>query len=316
MEDKAVLEVSGLRYAYSRRLALFDVSFSVRERSIHGFVGPNGAGKTTTLKILATLLRPQGGTVKVMGEDATADYRSIRRRVGFMPEHFSMYRQMTVFEYLDFFAAAYGLRLKERDKVVSEVLALTDMAGRRDEPIKSLSRGMQQRVSLARVLVHDPAVLLLDEPASGLDPRGRIELMEILRELRRMGKTVFISSHILADLTALCDSITVIDGGVTRYSGPIGDLLCARGDVAEYQLTLHEEHPPTVEALTALAGVTGVRKLDDGPDYVVDFRRDALTVNQLLRTVLESGAEVVGFKENLKDLGEAFMGLTRPGVGE
>src|ERR1700760_2558936 len=230
METENVIDIRDLRHRYKSHWALGGyttpgVTFTVQQKSIHGFVGPNGAGKTTTLKILATLLKPQWGSVGVFGHDIVADRKTVRRRIGFMPDHFSMYRQMTVFEYLDFFGAAYGLPLKERDKIIGDVLALTDMAGRKDDLINGLSRGMQQRVSLARVLVHDPDLLLLDEPASGLDPRARIELMEILKELQGMGKTIFISSHSLAELAELCDSVTIIDGGRIKFSGTITALL-------------------------------------------------------------------------------------------
>ncbi|MBV9127243.1 MAG: ABC transporter ATP-binding protein, partial [Verrucomicrobia bacterium] len=218
------VQIDNLWHIYARHQAVQGISFTVGRGSIHGFVGPNGAGKTTTLKILATLVPPQRGLVRIFGHDIARDYKTVRRLLGFMPDHFSMYRQMTVFEYLDFFAAAYGLHSAARDKTIADVLALTDMAGRRDDLIKGLSRGMQQRVSLARVLVHDPALLLLDEPASGLDPRARIELMEILRELRRLGKTIFISSHILSELATLCDHVTILDQGQVRYSGSMRDL--------------------------------------------------------------------------------------------
>jgi ABC-2 type transport system ATP-binding protein len=191
MEAENVIDIQALRHNYKTHQALAGVSFTVQRKSIHGFVGPNGAGKTTTLKILATLLKPQVGQVTVFGHDIVRDCKAVRRKIGFMPDHFSMYRQMTVFEYLDFFGAAYGIGLADRDKIIGDVLALTDMAGRKDDLINGLSRGMQQRVSLARVLVHDPDLLLLDEPASGLDPRGRIELLEIHEELRRDGKKVF-----------------------------------------------------------------------------------------------------------------------------
>ena len=219
------ISVTNLSHAFKRHQALSQVTFCVMPQTLHGFVGPNGAGKTTTLKAICTLLKPDLGEVQVFGHSVRSDSINVRRRIGFMPDHFSMYRQMTVFEYLDFFAAAYGLPVKQRNSVIFDVLTLTDMEGRRDDLISGLSRGMQQRVSLARVLVHDPDLLLLDEPASGLDPRARIELMEILRELRRMGKTVFISSHILSELAELCDSVTIIDRGQIKFSGPMDVLL-------------------------------------------------------------------------------------------
>jgi ABC-2 type transport system ATP-binding protein len=233
-EEAAVLTVENLFHRFKNHEALKGMNFSVGKQSIHGFVGPNGAGKTTTLKLIATLLKPQTGKVRVFGLDVDRDYKQVRRKIGFMPDHFSMYRQMTVFEYLDFFAAAYGLNQADRDGVIGDVLALTDMDGRQDDLIKGLSRGMQQRVSLARVLVHDPDLLLLDEPASGLDPRARIELMEILRELRRLGKTIFISSHILSELADLCDSVTIVDRGQVRYTGSMQGLLKQDADSDEH----------------------------------------------------------------------------------
>ena len=181
------VEVRNLSQSFGDRWAVRNASFDVAAGSLHGFVGPNGAGKTTTLKVICTLLEPQAGTIRVFGQDIALYAREVRRRIGFMPDHFSMYRRMSVFEYLDFFGAAYGLTTLQRDRVIKDVLSLTDMRSREDDLIAGLSRGMQQRVSLARVLVSDPDLLLLDEPASGLDPRARIELMEILKELKGMG---------------------------------------------------------------------------------------------------------------------------------
>jgi ABC-2 type transport system ATP-binding protein len=315
--EAPAIRVTGLRHAFKKHRALDGVTFEVPARSLHGFVGPNGAGKTTTLKVLATLLGPDGGTAEVFGEDVVAHARRVRRRIGFMPDHFSMYRQMTVFEYLDFFAAAYGMRLAQREKVINDVLGLTDMGGRRDDLIKGLSRGMQQRVSLARVLVHDPDLLLLDEPASGLDPRARIELMDILRELQRMGKTVFISSHILSELGDLCDSVTILDRGLVQYSGPMADLLrTTDGDgAAAYVLAL----PAADEAVrAALAALPGVSRVDAAAEtagrYVETFDPARVTTTALLHAALAQGANVVEFREERRHLNQAFMDLTKAGV--
>jgi ABC-2 type transport system ATP-binding protein len=316
METETVIDILNLRHRYKTHEALAGVSFSVSRQSIHGFVGPNGAGKTTTLKILATLLRPQIGSVGVFGQDIVKDCKAVRRRIGFMPDHFSMYRQMTVFEYLDFFGAAYGLGLAERDKIISDVLALTDMTGRKDDLINGLSRGMQQRVSLARVLVHDPDLLLLDEPASGLDPRARIELMDILEELRRLGKTIFISSHILSELATLCDHVTILDRGQVKYTGTMRGLIATSdGATATYQLTLTAEHAPTAEALSKLAGIKQVTPpLPNEARYTVAFDPAQLSRNAILACVIEAGGQIVSFTEDVKHLNQAFMDLTEPGV--
>ena len=314
MATEAIVDIENLHHAYHRRPALCGVTFQVQRGSIHGFVGPNGAGKTTALKILATLLRPQQGCVRVFGLDLLANYKDVRRRIGFMPDHFSMYRQMTVSEYLDFFAAAYGLDFAERTRTIHDVLALTDMEPRQHDLIKGLSRGMQQRVSLARVLVHDPELLLLDEPASGLDPRARIELMEILKELQRMGKTIFISSHILSELALLCDSVSILDRGVVKYSGTMQGLVQRDGPVLEYFFQLAEDHPGVEAALRLVPGVTEVVKIDGQPRYHVNFHRDQTDTNALLWAVLGCGGKIVGFQEDVRHLNQAFMDLTDPGV--
>src|SRR4051812_8183859 len=315
-EPDDVIRIENLTHAYKTHLALGGVSFTVRRKSIHGFVGPNGAGKTTTLKVLATLLPPQRGKVEVFGHNVVTRRHEVRRKIGFMPDHFSMYRQMTVFEYLDFFGAAYGLGQEERDRVIGDVLALTDMDGRRNDLINGLSRGMQQRVSLARVLVHDPDLLLLDEPASGLDPRARIELMEILEELRRRGKTVFISSHILSELATLCDHVTILDRGLVKYSGSMRGLTAPPDSIAAtYSLLLATEHPATVEALTKLPGVQRISPpLPHEAKYVITFDRASVSVNTLLQTAIAAGAQIISCTEETKQLNQAFMDLTEPGV--
>ena len=318
--EKAALEISNLSHSFKSHKALNGVNFTVGQKSIHGFVGPNGAGKTTTLKAIATLLKPQRGTVKVFGLNVITHYKEVRRKIGFMPDHFSMYRQMTVFEYLDFFAAAYGLNIKERDQVIKDVLTLTDMEGRKDDIIKGLSRGMQQRVSLARVLVHDPDLLLLDEPASGLDPRARIELMEILQELRNMGKTIFISSHILSELADLCDSVTILDRGQVKYSGDIKGLLKKSDGVdgkQAYKLVLAEENEDLVQQLCGTNGVDSVEKLEStASEYKIHFDSEQCTTNQLLAIIASQDTQVLEFTEDVKHLNEAFMNLTEAGVRE
>jgi ABC-2 type transport system ATP-binding protein len=311
---RPVIAVDHLVHSFKGRRALDQVTFQVMPRSLHGFVGPNGAGKTTTLRIICTLLRPNFGSVRVFGHDVVLETREVRRKIGFMPDHFSTYRQMTVFEYLDFFGAAYGLSLAQRTRVIDDVLALTDMGGRRDDLIGGLSRGMQQRVSLARVLVNDPDVLLLDEPASGLDPRARIELMEILKALRGMGKTIFISSHILSELAELCDAVTIIDRGRIKYSGSMHDLLARTGEHPTYRLTFDAARPEIADKLEQLPGVLRVEPIEDRPEYRVTFDAAATTSNALLRQLGDWDWPVLGFTADRRHLNEAFMDLTERGV--
>lgn len=314
-ETVPAISVTNLSHAFQGHQALNQVTFCVMPQSLHGFVGPNGAGKTTTLKIICTLLRQNRGEVEVLGHNVRSDPLSVRRQIGYMPDHFSMYRQMTVFEYLDFFAAAYGLPVDQRDRVISDVLTLTDMNGRRDDLISGLSRGMQQRVSLSRVLVHDPDILLLDEPASGLDPGARIELMDILRELRRMGKTVFISSHILSELAELCDSVTVIDRGQIRYSGPMEVLLDSPASAMLWNLRFASAPLQAKDRLKALPGVVEVTEseLATGRDFVVRLA-EGVTGNDLLRQLVPLDLPIVSFSQQRRHLNDAFMELTTRGV--
>ena len=308
------VEVTNLSQSFGDRWAVRNASFTVESGSLHGFVGPNGAGKTTTLKVICTLLEPQSGSVRVFGQDILLHAREVRRRIGFMPDHFSMYRRMSVFEYLDFFGAAYGLSTAHRDRVIQDVLTLTDMQARRNDLISGLSRGMQQRVSLARVLVSDPDLLLLDEPASGLDPRARIELMEILRELKAMGKTIFISSHILSELAELCDSVTIIDVGRIKFSGPMAALLARTDEHPCYRLGVSGEWPDLEPRLWDLAGVVRVERVDGRAEWRISFDWTVTDVNALLRGVLDMGVTIASFAEERRHLNEAFMDLTEGGL--
>ena len=309
------ISVTNLSHAFKGHQALSQVTFCVMPQTLHGFVGPNGAGKTTTLKAICTLLKPNWGEVQVFGHSVRNESVTVRHRIGFMPDHFSMYRQMTVFEYLDFFAAAYGLPVRQRDTVIHDVLTLTDMEGRRDDLISGLSRGMQQRVSLARVLVHDPDLLLLDEPASGLDPRARIELMEILRELRRMGKTVFISSHILSELAELCDSVTIIDRGQIKFSGPMDVLLESPEEIPVYNLKLATVSETAMQRIKELPGVESVTEPEfaTGRDFNIQLKQET-SANEFLRQLLTLDLSITSFSQQRRHLNQAFMDLTTRGV--
>lgn len=308
------VEVRNLSQSFGDRWAVRNATFDVAAGSLHGFVGPNGAGKTTTLKAICTLLEPQAGTIRVFGQDISLFAREVRRRIGFMPDHFSMYRRMSVFEYLDFFGAAYGLTTVQRDRVIKDVLELTEMRNRSDDLIAGLSRGMQQRVSLARVLVSEPDLLLLDEPASGLDPRARIELMEILKGLQGMGKTIFISSHILSELAELCDSVTIIDAGRIKYSGGMHELLVRSGEHPTYLMRVGGEWPDLERRLGELLGIVRAERIDGRPEYRIAFDWTATDTNAVLRSVLDMGIKIVSFTEDRRHLNDAFMDLTRGGL--
>ena len=307
------IAVRGLLHRFKDRKALDDVNFTVGAGELHGFVGPNGAGKTTALKLICTLLVPQRGNVSVFGHDVVRDVHQVRRLIGFMPDHFSMYRQMTVFEYLDFFGAAYGHSVASRNRIIKDVLELTDMDARQNSMINGLSRGMQQRVSLARVLVNDPALLLLDEPASGLDPRARIELMDILRALQGMGKTVFISSHILSELAELCDSVTIIDRGHIKYSGPMEELLNRDQGEQVVLVTLAAAPDDAVAQLEYLAAAALVEKVDGKGEFRVTLAENTDT-NQLVQEIIGTGLTIRSINPERRHLNQAFMDLTQGGV--
>ena len=219
-----IVRTSGLIKRYPGTVAVAGLDLDVAEGEIFGFVGPNGAGKTTTLRILATLLKPTAGLAEVAGIDVRRNPDAVRRILGFMPDVFGVYDDMKVWEYLDFFARCYGIPSARRRQMIGDLLDLVDLGDKRDAYVQGLSRGMQQRLCLAHTLVHDPQVLLLDEPASGLDPRARVELRELLRELRSLGKTILISSHILPELEELCTSVAIVDHGQVLAQGRVADI--------------------------------------------------------------------------------------------
>src|SRR5476649_2843141 len=220
-----MIKTVNLTKRYGTLVALANLNLEIHEGDCYGFIGPNGAGKSTTIKILATLLQPTWGEARICDFVVGYQSRQIRPLIGFVPDYFGAYEDIVVQEYLEFFAAAYNINGPARTKVVNDVLELTDLAYKRDAPVDGLSRGMKQRLSIARVLVHDPKVLLLDEPAGNLDQRARIEMRELLKELQRMGKTILISSHILPELADLCNTVGIIEQGELLYSGPVADIV-------------------------------------------------------------------------------------------
>ncbi|MCJ7710233.1 MAG: ABC transporter ATP-binding protein, partial [Chloroflexi bacterium] len=219
-----IVRATGLVKRYDRTLAVAGLDLDIAQGEIFGLVGPNGAGKTTTLKILATLLVPDSGDAEIAGASVRSNPNDVRRVLGFMPDSFGVYDDMKVWEYLDFFARCYGISAERRRRMIGDLLELVDLGPKRNTYVQGLSRGMQQRLCLAHALVHDPAVLLLDEPASGLDPRARVELRELLRELRSLGKTILVSSHILPELEELCTSVAIIDRGQVLAQGRVADI--------------------------------------------------------------------------------------------
>jgi ABC-2 type transport system ATP-binding protein len=311
-----IIETKDLVKRYGKFAAVNGLSLTVPEGSIYGFVGPNGAGKTTTMRVLTTLTRPTSGTAWVAGRSVTDEPRTVRRAIGYMPDEFGVYDDMRVWEYLDFFAACYDIPENERKPLISDLLELVDLSHRREDLVDKLSRGMKQRLSLARTLAHDPQVLILDEPASGLDPRARVEIRELLLELAKMGKTIFFSSHILADVAEICTHIGIIEAGQMVMQGSMDEMRA--------QLTPHREIVITVRsaeiaeaAQTALAGVPGVIAVETleprgGRCRVrVDFVGDDDGVAALNQRLNAAAVPVLGFTEETKDLESMFMRVTK-----
>src|SRR5512132_3358142 len=256
------VQTSGLTRTYGSMTALNALDLTVQRGDLFGFIGSNGAGKTTTLRILATFLAPSSGQAIVLGHDVVRDADAVRHVIGYMPDFFGVYKDMEVTEYLDFFGACYKIPTAQREKTVNDVLELVGLSEKRGALIGALSRGMQQRIGLARVLIHDPQVLLLDEPASGLDPRARIEMMEILRELQRLGKTIIISSHILSELQTLCNRVCIIEKGRLIYSGPVQGVRdqMSQGRVVWVKVTTDQTQ--AIELLKTRPEVTSAEAVD------------------------------------------------------
>ena len=311
-----MISASGLQKRFGRHAALDGVSFDVPPGEIFGFVGPNGAGKTTTIRILATLMHPDAGLASVAGIPVGEDPASVRELMGYMPDFFGVYDRLTAEEYLEFYAACHGVPRHRRRRVAGELLELVDLGDRRGAQVDTLSRGMKQRLCLARSLVHDPKVLLLDEPASGLDPRARVEMRELIRELRRMGKTILVSSHILPELEELCTWVGFIDHGKMVAVGPMADI---RGRVVSgrrIRIELVENSDAQLRSASELVQARkGVLAANVVGDHLEVTLEDGLEDDELLAHLVRRKLKVRSFAPVSGDLSEAFMRLTTAGEG-
>ncbi|MBA7705105.1 Linearmycin resistance ATP-binding protein LnrL [subsurface metagenome] len=304
-----MIETKGLTKNYGNLAALVDLDLKINDGDIFGFIGPNGAGKTTTMRILATLLEPTRGQAFIEGLDVTKNGKKVRSMIGYMPDFMGVYDDLKVFEYLEFFAAAFGIERKKRKSIVEGVLELTDLRSKRSVNVDSLSRGMQQRLGVARVLIHDPKVLILDEPASGLDPRARIEIRELLRELKRMGKTIMISSHILSELEEICDRVGIIEHGRLVFSGTMEEIRQRMGVQSKVRVRVGGGREKAVELLSALPQIQEVKVT--GAYIAVTFQDEQNTEGLIARTLVHGDIDIVSIEPEQVKLDDAFLRLTK-----
>ena len=311
-----IIETKDIVKVFGKFTAVGGLNLHVPTGSIYGFVGPNGAGKTTTMRMLTTLTRPTTGTAWVAGHNVQEDRRAVRRAIGYMPDEFGVYDDLRVWEYLDFFAACYDIPESERRQLIGDLLELVDLSHRREDMVDKLSRGMKQRLSLARTLAHDPEILILDEPASGLDPRARIEIRELMVELAKMGKTIFFSTHILSDVENICTHVGIIEGGQMVMEGNMAEMKAQLAPHREIVVTVKDaEAAEQVKSIVAgLPDVMQVEILEpkNGRSRVrIDFTGDDDGVADLNRKLSQADILVYGFNEEIKDLESLFMGVTK-----
>jgi len=309
-----MIETVNLTRKYGELTALDNLNLTIEEGTCFGFIGPNGAGKTTTIKILATLLKPTWGEARVDGHVVGYQNHLIRPIIGYVPDFLGAYDDMLVSEYLEFFAACYGIHGEKRIRVVGEVLELTDLVSKRKSDVNGLSRGMQQRLSVARVLLHDPKVLLMDEPSSGLDPRARIEMRELLKELRRMGKTILISSHILFELAELCTAVGVVEQGKLIFSGGISEMMDRAGSGSMVHVVVDERPQEAAALLKQVRGILKVTLEREEKVVRIDVTIDpksGMPISDIPSRLIAQGFRVARFSHEPMNLETAFMRLTK-----
>ncbi|MED4583917.1 ABC transporter ATP-binding protein [Brevibacillus choshinensis] len=307
-----MIQIQNLRKRYGKMEALKGLTLEIDKGTVFGFVGPNGAGKSTTMSILATLLEPTSGKAYVGGFEVTKNPKEVRKLIGYMPDFFGVYDNLTAEEYLDFYGANYDIPLAERKQIIPQLLELVNLSHKRDAYVDSLSRGMKQRLGLARSLVHNPEVLILDEPASGLDPRARIELREILKELRDMCKTIIISSHILPELAEMCDVIGIIEEGDLVAFGRVDEIYAKMQEKRVLRIRLTDRVEEAMTRLREMPVVSGVTR--EGNWVVVSFAGNDEQQVHLLHELTTAGYPVAAFNEAEGNLEEIFLEITK-GVG-
>ncbi len=314
----ALIEIHELSKQFAKRTAVERVNLANESGEIFGLVGPNGAGKTTTMRMVVTLLAPDHGEIWVGGHSVRKAPREVRRLIGFMPDSFGVYGDMTVQEYLDFFGACYQVPPQQRLGLINDLLELVDIGHRRGDMVDTLSRGLKQRLGLARVLIHDPSILVLDEPASGLDPRARVEIRELLLEIARLGKTIIFSSHILADVSELCTRVGIMESGKVVAVGTLDELSerAIPHRLIRVAFLSQVGNEQAQSALAALPGVSAVRPQDglgraEWISLEAEFTGDDSLLQQLLAGLIAQGLPVVHFSEETQNLEEVFMRTTR-----
>jgi len=303
-----MLVVRDLVKKYGNFIAVDHLNMEVERGQIFGFIGPNGAGKTTTMKIIATLLAPTSGRVTVDGIDVFKEPIKAREKIGYMPDFFGVYDNLKVMEYLDFYGSAYGVEYRERRRIAEELLELVDLSDKRDAYVDALSRGMKQRLCLARCLIHNPELLILDEPASGMDPRARAEIKAILKELKRMGKTILISSHILPEMAEICDSVGIIDRGRLVVQGSVEQIMQRMTGRIVVRIRVLRDMDRAISLLKEQPMVTGV--VEEDQELEVACRGSEEDLWQLLRVLVSSDVPVVSFRMMEGNLEQIFMEVT------
>jgi ABC-2 type transport system ATP-binding protein len=307
-----VIEISHFTKRYGALVAVDDLNLKIASGEVFGFIGPNGAGKSTAIRFLATLLKATSGDAVVNGHRVSAEPLAIHRCIGFMPDSFGVYNGMKVWSFLEFFALAHRIPRARRKQIIAEVMELLNLTARRNDNVNSLSRGMKQRLCLAKTLLHDPPVLILDEPANGLDPRARIELKTLLRELRRRGKTILISSHILSELADCCTSVGIIERGKLLMHGPIDEVYrkIRHNRIVEIKFLENKE-----AGLSILRGLPETRKIHaDDRCVTVELSADDRQLAELMEQLLAAGSRMSSFAEQDPTLEDVFMAVTQGNI--